>query len=101
MPTNFQSFNEAMTLTRERVVNTDCPCCGRSEWWDSETYGLPTHVLSGVLAEADPGSVLDGVPPEFADDGPDIFGLNPGFLTALAFACKWCGFLRFHRFAEG
>jgi hypothetical protein len=61
--------------------------------------GLSTYALVH-LQYVPSDTVPDSVPDELLSDSPDELGLESAVLFAVAFACKNCGFIRFHRFEE-
>ena len=93
---NAQTIERALREADNRVIIRNCPFCGNT---DEEWLGLSTYALVH-LQHVPSGTVPDGVMDELLGDGPVELGLETAALFAVAFACKYCGFIRFHRFEE-
>ena len=94
--TNLESFTAALVQTNERATeHPACPICTRPDWTPLTTFSLEPWVIPDVSPS---DGLPDFVPTEFMEDGPDIFGIQVGFLPTVAFKCDWCGFVRFHYF---
>ena len=96
MAINAQTLERALREADYRVINRNCPFCGNT---DEEWLGLSTYALVH-LQYVPSDTVPDSVPDELLSDSPDELGLESAVLFAVAFACKNCGFIRFHRFEE-
>ena len=78
----------AQSWVLDRITTSECPFCGRSEWRPND------ELRSIMVAEIprEPGAPKQETPDGFSDVSfGDIVPLN-----TVAFACRHCGFVRFH-----
>jgi hypothetical protein len=75
----------AQNWVENRVSNRECPFCGCPEW------GPLAEMRSVIVAETSSERLK---PQESCDDGVSIRDVVT--LDAVGFACRKCGFVRFH-----
>jgi hypothetical protein len=72
---------------QERTGDRKCPFCDVDDW-------LPLDSVKGIVIAETPESLDLPVPPD--TNGRDIGVSDLTTVKAVAFACKRCGFVRFH-----